>query len=152
MILGVHHAALAVPDLQAALDFYCGALGFEVAMEAEIPSGVPPLDEAFGVADAGCKVRIIRKGNSAIELFEFNAPEEGETARPVNRTGITHIALATDDYQTDYDHLVANGVSFNSPPMGESPARWSYGRDPFGNVIELLENAPQGPTSLRFED
>ncbi|NRA04412.1 MAG: VOC family protein, partial [Myxococcales bacterium] len=119
---------------------------------AEIPSGVPPLDEAFGVADAGCKVRIIRKGNSAIELFEFNAPEEGETARPVNRTGITHIALATDDYQKDYDHLVANGVSFNSPPMGESPARWSYGRDPFGNVIELLENAPAGPTSLRFED
>ena len=152
MILGVHHPALAVPDLEAALEFYCGKLGFEVAMEAEIPSGVPPLDEAFGVADAGCKVRILRKGNSAIELFEFNQAESGELDRPVNRIGITHLALATDDYQKDYDHLAANGVRFNTPPMGEAPGRWSYGRDPFGNVIELLENAPGGPTSLRFED
>ena len=152
MILGVHHAALAVSDLQSALDFYCGVLGFEITMEAEIPSGVEPLDAAFGVADAGCKVRMIRKGNSAIELFEFNAGESGEASRPVNRTGITHIALATDDYQTDYDHLSANGVRFNTPPMGEAPGRWSYGRDPFDNVIELLENAAGGPTSLRFED
>jgi catechol 2,3-dioxygenase-like lactoylglutathione lyase family enzyme len=28
MILGVHHPALAVPSIQAALDFYCGVLGF----------------------------------------------------------------------------------------------------------------------------
>lgn len=37
MILGVHHAALAVPDLEAALAFYCGLLGFEVTLEMEIP-------------------------------------------------------------------------------------------------------------------
>ena len=152
MILGVHHPALAVPDMQKALDFYCGVLGFEVAMEAEIPSGIPPMDEAFGVPDAGCKVRIIKKGNSAIELFEFNAAEAGETDRPVHRNGITHIALATNDYQADYDHLAGSGVAFNTPPMGESPARWAYGRDPFGNVIELLEHAEAGPTALRFED
>ena len=152
MILGVHHPALAVPDMQKALDFYCGVLGFEVAMEAEIPSGIPPMDEAFGVPDAGCQVRIIKKGNSAIELFEFNAAETGEADRPVHRNGITHIALATDDYQADYDHLVGSGVAFNTPPMGESPARWAYGRDPFGNVIELLEHAQAGPTALRFDD
>src|SRR5262249_41835327 len=69
MILGVHHPALAVPDLQRALDFYCGVLGFRVVMQAEIPSGVEPLDRAMGVSDAGCQVRMIRKGNSCIELF-----------------------------------------------------------------------------------
>ena len=128
MILGVHHPALAVPDMQQALDFYCQILGFEVVMDAEIPSGIAPMDEAFGVADAGCKVRMIKKGNSCIELFEFAAGEAGEAARPVNRQGITHIALATDDYPKDYDHLAANGVTFNTPPMGESPTRWAYGR------------------------
>ena len=67
MILGVHHPALSVPSLEAALDFYCGKLGFESVMNAEIPSGIPPMNEAFGVADAGCKVAIIKRGNSAIE-------------------------------------------------------------------------------------
>ena len=152
MILGVHHPALAVPDMQRALDFYCGALGFEQVMEAEIPSGIEPVNRAFGVADAGCAVRMLRKGNSCIELFEFGDASEGDAERPVNRNGITHIAVASDDYQRDYDHLAGNGVRFNTPPMGESPTRWAYGRDPFGNVIELLENAPGGPTSLTFED
>jgi catechol 2,3-dioxygenase-like lactoylglutathione lyase family enzyme len=113
MILGVHHPALAVPDLQQVLGFYCGVLGFRVVMEAEIPSGVEPLDRAMGVADAGCRVRMIRKGNSCIELFQFASGETGE---------------------------------------GEAPVRWAYGRDPFGNVIELLEHAPSGPMALRFDD
>lgn len=150
MILGVHHPALAVPDMQQALDFYCGVLGFEQIMEAQIPSGIDPLDQAFGVADAGCAVRMLRKGNTCIELFEFSDSIAGDGERPVNRNGITHLALATDDYQKDYDHLVAQGMRFNTPPMGESPARWAYGRDPFGNVIELLENVAGGATSLTF--
>ena len=152
MILGVHHPALAVPDMRRALDFYCGVLGFRVVMEAEIPPGIPPMNAAFGVAEAGCKVRMLRKGNSCIELFEFAKGEAGEQRRPVNRHGITHFALATDEYQKDYDHLVAHGVAFNTPPMGDAPYRWSYARDPFGNVIELLENAAGSPTALRFED
>ena len=152
MILGVHHPALAVPDMQRAREFYCGVLGFRVVMEAEIPSGIAPMNAAFGVAEAGCKVCMVRKGNSCIELFEFARGESGEPKRPVNRHGITHLALATDEYQKDYDHLVAHGVAFNTPPMGEAPNRWAYARDPFGNVIELLEHAPGAPMALRFED
>ncbi len=152
MILGIHHPALAVPDMDKALEFYCNVVGFEVVMEAEMPSGVAPLDQAFGIADAGCKVRMVRKGNSCIELFEFSQAEEGTSQRPVNRQGITHICLAADDYAKDYDHLAANGVTFNTPPMGDEGGRWCYGRDPFGNVIELLEHAAEGPTALRFDD
>ena len=152
MILGVHHPALAVPDLEAALKFYCGVVGFEVVMDAEIPSGIAPMDEAFGIGDAVCQVRMIRKGGSCIELFQFASPESGDEKRPVNRQGITHICLASDDYAKDYDHLASHGVAFNTPAMGEAPGRWAYGRDPFGNVIELLEHTSEGPTSLRFED
>ncbi len=140
MILGIHHPALAVPDMDQALAFYCDVLGFRKVMEADIPSGVSVMDEAFGVPDAGCKVRMVRKGNSCLELFEFNSPEEGTKNRPVNRMGITHFALCTDDFQKDYDDLVAKGVPFNTPPFGASPTRFAYGRDPFGNVFELLEH------------
>ena len=71
MILGVHHPALSVPDLEKALAFYRDKLGFEAVMSAEIPSGVPFLNEAFGVPDAGCKVAMLKRGNSCIEIFEF---------------------------------------------------------------------------------
>ena len=60
MIIGVHHPALSVPDIEAAVRFYCDVLGFEIVMEAEIPSGVESLNEAFGVSDAGCQVRMVR--------------------------------------------------------------------------------------------
>jgi len=152
MILGVHHPALAVPDIQKALDFYCGVLGFKEVMTAELPSGIPPINTAFGVPDAGCKVRMIRKGNSCIELFQFSAGQAGDPQRPVTLGGITHFALASDDIAKDYDHLAANGVMFNAKLFGAAPSRVAYGRDPFGNVIELLEHAPKAPSGLRFDE
>jgi len=150
MILGVHHPALAVPDMQKALDFYCGVMGFEVCMQADIPSGVAPMDEAFGIDDAGCKVRMVKKGNSCIELFEFNQSESGESQRPVHREGITHFAVASDDIDTDYAALQSAGVEFNAPLFGAAPSRFAYGRDPFGNVIELLEHEEGGESSVDF--
>jgi hypothetical protein len=69
----------------------------------------------------------------------------------VNRHGITHLALSTDDYQADYDHLAAHGVVFNAPPLGTTAA-FAYGRDPFGNVIELLRHAPGDAAALRYDD
>ena len=100
MILGVHHPALSVPDMEKALAFYRDKLGFESVMSAEMPSGVPFLNEAFGVPDAGCKVAILKRGNSCIKLFEFEATDTptGDKARPVNQHGITHICLAAVDY------------------------------------------------------
>jgi catechol 2,3-dioxygenase-like lactoylglutathione lyase family enzyme len=152
MILGVHHPALAVPNLQQALDFYCGVLGFKPVMEAELPSGFALLSQALGLPDAACQVRMLRKGNSCIELFEFRDSEKGTPGRRVNRQGITHFALASDEIQHDYDQLASKGVVFNAPLFGEAPSRFAYGRDPFGNVIELLEHAPGTPTGLRFEE
>ena len=149
---GLDHLVLRVVDLKRTLDFYCGVLGFQQVMSADIPSGIAPMNTAFGVPDAGCKVRMIKKGNSCIELFEFNAGQPGDPQRPVTLEGITHFALASDDIKKDYEHLAANGVTFNAPLFGAAPSRFAYGRDPFGNVIELLEHAPNAPTGLRFDD
>ena len=151
MILGLHHAAIAVPDMQSALDFYVDVLGFEVVDEVSLPSGIAPLARAFDLADSGCVVRMIAKGNSFLELFEYADSLAGESDRPVNRIGLTHIALATDDPEADYARLEAAGVAFNAPLFGAAPTRFAYGRDPFGNVIELLEHDPQGAAARRFE-
>lgn len=154
MILGVHHPALSVPDMDQALEFYCGVLGFETAMEAGWPSGVTPMDEAMALEDSACKVAMIKKGNSCIELFEFTAgsTQDATPNRPVSRRGITHIALGVDNFANEYERLKGAGMKFNTEPQGEASGRWVYGRDPFGNVIELLEHDPESPTSLRWED
>jgi glyoxylase I family protein len=138
MIKGIHHTALAVPNLDEAIAFYCGVLGFQVGMQADIPDGL--LEEPFDIDRAGCRVRMIHKGETAIELFEFEHAEPGEARRPVNRVGITHIALASDDVPSDVARLEAAGVDFHSGVQGESPQQWCYGRDPFGNVIEVIED------------
>ncbi|MEH6582935.1 MAG: VOC family protein [Halioglobus sp.] len=150
MILGLHHAALAVPDIEAALAFYCDLIGFEVVMEAELPAGIDVMSEALGLDDSAFKVRMIKKGNSCIELFEFGSAEEGEPHRPANRIGIAHIALVSDDIAEDYDKLAANGVTFNAALLGGAPTRFAYGRDPFGNVIEIMEHNPGAVDSLTF--
>jgi catechol 2,3-dioxygenase-like lactoylglutathione lyase family enzyme len=139
MILGLHHAALAVENIETALAFYCEVVGFEVVMQAEIPPGIEAMNQAMDIDDASFKVCMIQKGDTRIELFEFNQFVEAEDRRPVNRLGITHIALSSDSVEQDFELLSANGVRFNSALFGATPSRFAYGRDPFGNVIELLE-------------
>ncbi len=151
MILGLHHAAIAVPDMQRALDFYVDVVGFDVVEEHTLPPGIPPLAQAFGIEDAGCTVRMIAKGNSYLELFEFGEALPAEDGRPVNRIGITHIALASDDVESDFARLEAAGVAFNAALFGAAPTRFAYGRDPFGNVIELLEHDAEGKAGRRFD-
>ncbi len=150
MILGVHHPAIVVPDMEIALAFYCDLLGFEVVLEAEVPSGFELFSEAMGITDSGFKVRKIKKGNSCIELFEFNASEPGDSRPPANRIGISHIALATDDIEADFARLSNAGVEFNRDLTGEVRDRFAYGRDPFGNILELIEHDPSAPEALEF--
>lgn len=142
MILGVHHTAIAVPNIEQALAFYCETIGFEVVMEAELPTGIEVMCEALGIPDSAFKVRMLKKGNSILELFEFDESEAGDESRPPNRIGITHYALCTDAPEEDYAMLKDAGVVFNAELMGGSPDRFAYGRDPFGNVVELLEHKP----------
>jgi hypothetical protein len=45
------------------------------------------------------------------------------------------------DVDAEYERLKAAGMTFHCPPQGMSGIRATYGRDPDGNVIELLEIA-----------
>lgn len=154
MILGIHHPAISVPSMDEALAFYRDKLGFETVMEIELPAGIEMMSKAFALEEAGYKVAMLRKGNSCIELFEFtgNDVPTADLDRPVNKHGITHICLAANEYEKDFAFLQEAGVRFNTEPNGAAPNRWAYGRDPFGNVIELLEHDPASPGALSFED
>ena len=59
--------------------------------------------------------------------------------RPVNDHGITHICLRVSDIDAECQRLERAGVRFNSAVVDLGTERSVYGRDPFGNTLELLE-------------
>lgn len=141
MIHGIDHTALSVPDMDRALEFYCGVLGFEVEMNAGWPSGAKPLDDLVGLRDSASKVAMIALGDTRIELFQYQNPvgKPQDPERPVSDHGIVHLCLRVSDIQAEYERLEAAGVRFNSDPVFLGKETCVYGRDPFGNVLELLE-------------
>jgi glyoxylase I family protein len=152
VILGIHHPAISVPNMEEALAFYRDKLGFKAVMEIELPPGIEMISRAFDLKDAGYKVAMLCKGNSCIEIFEFTGEgvPTADAERPVNKHGITHICLAASEFESDYKELQEAGVAFNTEPNGVAPGRWVYGRDPFGNVLELLEHDPASPSALYY--
>jgi len=141
MIHGIDHTALSVPDMDAAIEFYSGVLGFEVEMNAGWPSGAKPLDDLVGLEDSASKVAMLRLGDTKIELFQYQNPEgkAQDPNRPVCDHGIIHLCLAVSGIEAEYERLKQAGVRFNSAPIDMGRECCVYGRDPFGNVLELIE-------------
>lgn len=156
MILGANHVALSVPDIDRAVEFYCGLLGFEKVIETGWPVGTEAADQILAVKGTSARVVHLRTTNLMIELFQFVAgnPAPQDTNRPVIDHGITHLALAVTDIEAEHARLSAAGMRFHSAPTWVAPGvRTAYGRDPFGNVIELEESEgrtsrPDQPASL----
>ncbi len=149
-IKGIHHLAISVPDLQKARDFYCDVLGFEVAEQFEF--GPDEESEAVTqVKGAAAKVLMLRAGNVHVEIFEYqnDGVNEQRNGRPVCDHGYTHFALEVDgDIDEVYAALDNAGVLWHSPLVGsldEEGYRVTYGRDPFGNVIEIQKLSAKNP-------
>lgn len=145
MILGANHIAPSVPDIDRAIAFYGDLLGFEKLSEAAWESGTPSADKILAVPGTSARVVHMGTANLLLELFQFGdcEPEPQDPHRPVTNHGITHLCLAVTNVDEEYQRLVAAGMEFHSEPQetGLPGVRTVYGRDPFGNVVELEESA-----------
>lgn len=144
MIHGVDHAALVVPDLDVALAFYCGVLGFAVETDSAWPVGAKRVDALVGLTDSSARVVMIRLGDTRFELFQYRspAPRPRDAEFRVCDEGYTHFCLRVTEIEAEYARLRAAGVDFNGPPVDVGTSVCVYGRDPFGNVFELKEYKP----------
>lgn len=139
-VTGVHHVAFAVADLDTMTRFYCDMFGL-----TQIASGewncAAEIDALVGLKRSAARFVLLGGANLAIEMFQYSAPvpDAPDLTRPVNRPGITHLAFAVADIHAVYEHMRAEGVRFHAPPNGREPICAAYGRDPEGNVFELLE-------------
>lgn len=84
---------------------------------------------------------MLKIGGTFLEVFQFSSPDPLSQSgnRPVNNHGITHICLEVEDIQGEYERLKAAGMPFNCPPQSQEGSSMVYGRDPDGNVVELIE-------------
>ncbi|MCP4001106.1 MAG: VOC family protein [Gammaproteobacteria bacterium] len=141
MIKGFHHAAISTPDLKRCIEFYTRIIGGEVAWSFGWPEGTHEADEVTGLQNSAAEAAMLKIGDSFLEVFQFTSPEPQPQAgdRPVNNHGITHICLEVENIQEEYTRLLAAGVPFNCPPQNQDGSSMVYGRDPDGNIIELIE-------------
>ena len=138
MIVGIHHVAIGVPDFQKGLEFYRDVLGFEVLSQGKL-SDNEPAERTIGLADIRAEVAMIKAPNAYIELWQYTSPApEDQSQRPCDY-GYPHFALQVTGIQEEYERLSAAGMEFVGPPVDFGTASAIYGKDPFGNVIELYE-------------
>lgn len=152
MILGVHHTAIATHDIEALARFYIDNFHLEKIVDDEW-SNAPDLDAIVGLPNSSARFMLLYAGNQCIELFQFRNPvsEKGGNDRRVSKPGFTHICFAVRDIEAEYERLKAAGMVFHTPPVvpGDRPFKATYGRDPDGNVVELIEIGGEHPFAYR---
>jgi catechol 2,3-dioxygenase-like lactoylglutathione lyase family enzyme len=141
MIHGIHHTAISTGDMERALRFYRDLLGFTEVFSSTWEVGTEEVDRIVGLQDSSARVVMLKAGNACIELFQYETPrpKPNEANRPVCDHGITHLCLQVTDIDAEYARLKAAGMVFHCPPQTRGGLRVTYGRDPDGNVVELLE-------------
>lgn len=130
-IHGLDHVAITVSDLERALDFYRGLLGFRLLGHLDFPE-----------EPRGFTIAYLETGTGVLELFSFNdAP-----ARPSGwdaddtQVGLRHLALRVTGLDAIAEQLECAGVPFTLPPTdAHGGVRICFFTDPDGTLVELVE-------------
>jgi catechol 2,3-dioxygenase-like lactoylglutathione lyase family enzyme len=121
---------LVVPDYDAAIDFYCNALGVDLVQDTDLGGGKRWVE----VRPAGAETGFL--------LARAARPEE--TAAIGNQAGgRVAFFIISDDFAADHARLVANGVMFEEEPRHEPYGTVAVFRDPFGNRFDLIQHSNQ---------
>ncbi|WCF10774.1 VOC family protein [Paenibacillus thiaminolyticus] len=111
-----------VSDLELAKQFYCGKLGFEVSRKYD------------------ANTVSLKHENIPIVLYQVEQP--ARTDYPQQAQVV--LGLETDNLAGTMAKLAAQGIqTIYDTPQPCPPGAYNAFRDPFGNVIELLEFSRQ---------
>jgi methylmalonyl-CoA/ethylmalonyl-CoA epimerase len=136
----VHHVAVVVRDLEAALGFYRDVLGLELEVVQEIP-----IDRV--------RIAFLPLGETKIELVSPTDDTTGVARFLASKgEGFHHVCFEVPDLAEALTRLGIEGIELidSAPRRGaEGPVAFLHPRSCHGVLVELIE-APGGPawTSL----
>ena len=127
----IAHIAIVVRDYDEAIAYYTQVLGFELLE-----------DEDRGAGKRW--VLVAPRGNCGTSLLLARAVNPEQQSRVGNQTGgRVFLFLHTDDFQRDYEALLAHGVHFVEEPRYETYGTVVVFEDLYGNRWDLIER--RGP-------
>lgn len=155
----VDHVGLTVPNLDAAVVFYCEVFGgrelyrlgpFDAAELPPMPDGRDWTEAHINVAGARLSIAMLSIGpNLMLELFQYDLPARHGERPPRNcDAGGHHIAFKVENLETAKNYLAERGCKVMAGPivLDQGPCattRVNYVLDPWGNQLELVEYTTQ---------
>jgi catechol 2,3-dioxygenase-like lactoylglutathione lyase family enzyme len=127
----IAHIALVVRDYDEAIRFYTTVLSFELIEDIYQPEQ----DKRWvlvGPAGGSTSLLLARASNEEQEPFIGN-----------QAGGRVFLFLKTDDFQRDYEKLLAQNVEFVRPPKTETYGTVAVFKDLYGNLWDLVEYAKE---------
>jgi catechol 2,3-dioxygenase-like lactoylglutathione lyase family enzyme len=148
-VLRLSHIGLCVSDLERSLAFY-RALGFRERSRLRMAGG--PAEQLLELEAVDLSAIYLERDGTRLELLHYPSPGHvgGDTARPMNALGLTHLSLRVDDLDAVAEALLETGGRLLEASRTEIPAartRALFAVDPDGTRIELVE-APGDPDAL----
>jgi predicted enzyme related to lactoylglutathione lyase len=114
------------------------------------------IEKGTGVRGAhvrGAHLRLPGHGEAGptLEIFQYNSGIAGPE-KPVNETGLAHIAFLVEDVEGALAEVLANGGSrlaevVTKEIAGVGLLTFVYARDPEGNILELQSWKKDAPVS-----
>lgn len=142
MMLGFHHVAVVTEDLERLVAFYVDHFGGRVLNRFSWSEDDGEMAKRFGLKESAGHLAMVGFEGARIEIFEFRTPSNlrRDAHRSVAKPGFAHICFQVDDAEAEYDRLIKAGMEFHAPPLKMAAGGvFTYGRDPDGNVVEILQ-------------
>jgi catechol 2,3-dioxygenase-like lactoylglutathione lyase family enzyme len=135
MISAITTSSLFVLDQDEALEFYCGKLGLEVGVDADL--GFMRWLTVVVPGEPGREILLEKPGPPSMD------DATAETVRELVSKGAGGgwIGFSTDDCRRTYEELLAKGVEFTQEPQERDYGVDCGLRDPFGNAIRIVQRA-----------
>jgi methylmalonyl-CoA/ethylmalonyl-CoA epimerase len=135
LLTRIDHVGIAVPDLDAAIEFYATAFGVRVVHE-EVNEEQGVREAMLAVGDSGSFIQLLAPLHPDTTIGKFIAK---------SGPGIQQIAFGVDDVEDAAEQIRAAGMRllYAEPKRGTAGSRVNFvhPKDSGGVLIELVESA-----------
>ena len=120
MFSGIEHTAIAAQDTTALCPWYCGTFGYEVVYDDK---KAPP-------------TYFVKLGSGLLEMIP--AGDAPRTDRESADPGLSHLAIAVDDFDAAVSSLAARGVALKNVREASGGVKVGFLDDPEGNLAQII--------------